>query len=465
VKSSARPRYWLNLTTGIVLHRGLSLAAKYQAAIAANLSGRDPGTRRLEQVLPFTQATIRAGWRQLEAEGLARIELRASRRSKIDVTGLAAPGRHGRQRWATISSDLFVAALNAGSGRNAAYAPLLIQRLLREQQKRGAAHISPAVIAADTALRPKLVLSLLDALEHTRVIERHREHPLDSDELRVYTVALGEPMHPIDTTTIIPEQTQLIECAETAGHELTLIGAQIDHNRLALRLAELTEGTPESTISATIEETVTGNLTGATLLAEDLLDALRATPTGTSSDTDPPIGATPRTASSDTSTALELDLAHYGLTAVIEEGRTDEPLDQADAREQVKSKDREERDAVALLPRAAAAIEDALGYVYVPQPLQDDLRRVLWVFEHAHNADEPLSRAQRETLDSFLAKQVQRLAELPNDEPKKFPIVRSAVQRAIGHDELIYAVKASQHNEPIAPEILALLGVSLAIDD
>jgi hypothetical protein len=91
---------------------------------------------------------------------------------------------------------------------------LLIQRLLREQHKRGGAHVSPDVLAADLALKPTLIRAILARLEAAGVIERHHDHRLDSDELRVYSVPLADSYYPIDTAAIDPDETRQLEPIE-----------------------------------------------------------------------------------------------------------------------------------------------------------------------------------------------------------------------------------------------------------
>lgn len=169
-----RPRYWLHLPTGLAIDRRVSVAAKYLLAAANALPGGDPGTRRLAAAWPFSERTIRASWKELESSDVAAVIRRPGFRSRLRARGIARPGEKGRQRFARIAPELFYAGLAASSGRTAAYGPLLVSRLLRQQLSRGAAHVSPAVLAADLALKPKLVTRLLGDLEAGDVIERHR---------------------------------------------------------------------------------------------------------------------------------------------------------------------------------------------------------------------------------------------------------------------------------------------------
>lgn len=229
------------------------------------------------------------------------IDRRSGRRLIVHPTGLALPGKTGRHHYAIIPSDLFYAAIDAGSGRNAAYGPLLVQRLLREQAKRGAAQVSPAVLAADLGIKLKLALALLDSLERACVVERHRSHPLDSDEFHVYTVPGGDALYGLDADRLDEEQTRVLETVELGEHRLTVLGRRIDLDALDHRIVAVRAELAEEEIERIVGGLVAGNLTGATVLAGDLLNGLRPTLTVDSPDANPSLGPTPEAAWPDTS--------------------------------------------------------------------------------------------------------------------------------------------------------------------
>lgn len=445
-RARRRPRYPGLFTTGITVHPNLSPAAKYAAAYAAALPGADPGVRILSEGLPFAKRTVTRALRELEQQGLADIIKRPGRRSRLRLKGLAVPRDEGRHRWAWVPSSVLFAAIDACSGRQAAHAPLLIQRLAREQAKRGGAHVSPAVLAADLDLKETVVLKLLGEVEAAGVVERHRAHELDSEELHVYTVPGVADQYRIDTEAIDPKQTNRVERLELGGHALTVIGREIDFNQLALRVRE----TPDATLEARIGETISKNLTGARILASDLLDSLRYPLDGASAPTYPVAEHPPSADSDPTSIAKAKAKASIRADARSEEGEPYVEPSSPVAGAEGKAIN-EQRTVEADLPLTTAAIKDALGYSGLPDALEDDLRVMLWTRQML-NDDEPLSARQLAILDDFLLGRLRRLETMPDEKRQRFAIVCATIERATHDDELHAALKAAQPWRVSEPE-------------
>lgn len=304
---SRRPNYPLVVTTAVAIHRDVPVPAKLYLAAAAALPGRDPGVRRLARLFPYDDGTLTRAALALERHGLARLVRRPGRRLTVEPIGLGAPGKQGRNRYAVLPAPLVQAGLDATTPRRAGVGLLLLSRLLRDQRRRSACQAPAAVLAADLGVKPLLVLKLLDDFEHAGIIERHRRHPLDSDELPLYSVPLADPLYPIDLARLDPDQTRLREHLQAGEHDLTVLAPRSDLTRLAVRLAELRAAGLDAAANTALGDLAATNLTGAVVLAADVLTTLNGTLGAPSRDTHPQVHGTPGDDSRDTSKDSDLD--------------------------------------------------------------------------------------------------------------------------------------------------------------
>lgn len=301
---SGRPaNYALALTTGVTIHRELSPAAKLYLAAATALPGHDPGVRRLESVLRLRDETLTAAAHELERAGLARLIRRKGKRTIVQPCGLAVPFDEGRHRYAVLPAPLVRRA------RDAAIDPLgllVLQRLCRQQSARGAAQVPAAVLGADLAIAPATARKLLRDLHAAGLIERHKGHPLDSDDAPVLTVPLADGRYRIDVGRLDPDRTRVLEQVKIGERGLTVLAARSDLARIATRLAELRAHNPEAA-EAAAATLAAGNLTGSVVLGEDLLVTLAGrTLPSVWADTHTPLGRTLSDVSADTSKDLAL---------------------------------------------------------------------------------------------------------------------------------------------------------------
>lgn len=295
--------YSFALTTGVTIHRELSPAAKLYLAAAAALLGHDPGVRRLETVLRLRDQTLSAAERELERAGLARLTRRKGKRTIVEPCGLAVPFDKGRHRYAILPAPLVRRA------RDAAIDPLgllVLQRLCRQQSARGAAQVPADVLGADLAIAPATARKLLRDLHAAGLIERHKGHPLDSDDAPILTVPLADGRYRIDVGRLDPDRTRVLEHVKIGEHELIVLAARSDVARIATRLAELRAHNPEAA-EAAAATLAAGNLTGAVVLGEDLLATLAGTTLPRVwDDTHTPFGTTLPAVWDDTSKDLAL---------------------------------------------------------------------------------------------------------------------------------------------------------------